>query len=55
VLVDVVIDVDANLTIVEGHQICDDIEELMKKDHNIMQVQVYIEPKIETLMADERQ
>ncbi|AJS60150.1 cation diffusion facilitator family transporter [Paenibacillus sp. IHBB 10380] len=55
VLVDVVIDVDANLTIIEGHQICDDIEELMKKDYNIMQVQVHIEPKNETLMAVERQ
>lgn len=45
VLVDVVIDVDANLTIIEGHQICDNIEERMKKVHNIMQVQVHIEPK----------
>ncbi|MGF7048320.1 cation diffusion facilitator family transporter [Paenibacillus sp. DS2015] len=47
VLVDVVIVVDAKLTIVEGHHICDDIEERMKKVHNIMQVQVHIEPKSE--------
>lgn len=45
VLVDVVIEVHSNLSIIEGHEIADRVEEQMKKDYNIMQVQVHIEPK----------
>lgn len=45
VLVDVVIEVDAGLTVLEGHQISDSIEERMQKLHNIMNVQVHVEPK----------
>jgi cation diffusion facilitator family transporter len=43
--VDVVVVVDANITVVEGHQISDSIEERMSKLHNIMNVQVHVEPK----------
>ena len=45
VLVDVVIEVHSNLSIIEGHKIADRIEDEMRKDHNIMQVQVHVEPK----------
>ncbi|MDO7907848.1 cation diffusion facilitator family transporter [Paenibacillus sp. JX-17] len=45
VLVDVIIEVDPGLTLVEGHQISDKIEERMKKVHNIMHVHVHVEPK----------
>jgi cation diffusion facilitator family transporter len=43
--VDVVVEVDANITVVEGHEISDSIEERMSKLHNIMNVQVHVEPK----------
>lgn len=43
--VDVVVEVDANITVVEGHKISDSIEERMSKLHNIMNVQVHVEPK----------
>lgn len=43
--VDVVVEVDANITVVEGHRISDSIEERMSKLHNIMNVQVHVEPK----------
>lgn len=45
VLVDVVIQVHSHLSISEGHEIADRIEEEMRKDHNIMQVQIHVEPK----------
>lgn len=45
VLVDVVVEVDPQLTVFEGHQISDTIEERMVKYHNIMHVHVHVEPK----------
>lgn len=43
--VDVVVEVDANITVMEGHEISDLIEERMIESHNIMNVQVHVEPK----------
>lgn len=43
--VDVVVEVDANISVTEGHEISDSIEERMSKMHNIMNVQVHVEPK----------
>ncbi|MCU6339674.1 cation diffusion facilitator family transporter, partial [Enterobacter quasiroggenkampii] len=34
VLVDVVVQVDPKLSLIEGHHICDDIEQRMKRKHN---------------------
>ncbi|OAB45823.1 cation diffusion facilitator family transporter [Paenibacillus antarcticus] len=45
VLVDVVIEVQPNLSVTEGHKITDRVEEQVKKEHNIMQVQIHVEPK----------
>ncbi|WP_379162906.1 cation diffusion facilitator family transporter [Paenibacillus sp. sgz5001063] len=45
VLVDVVVEVDAQITVKQGHAISDSIEERMSKLHNIMNVQVHVEPK----------
>ncbi|OAB36932.1 transporter [Paenibacillus macquariensis subsp. defensor] len=45
VLVDVVIEVQPNLSVPQGHEITDRIEEQVKKEHNIMQVQIHVEPK----------
>jgi len=45
VLVDVVIEVDGSLSLIEGHQICDRVEERLKRSHNIMHVHVHVEPK----------
>lgn len=45
VLVDVVVEVDPGLTVMEGHQISDSIEERMRKLHNILHVHVHVEPK----------
>ncbi|NJJ42270.1 cation diffusion facilitator family transporter [Paenibacillus apii] len=45
VLVDVVVEVDADLTVMEGHEISDSIEERMHRKHNIMSVHVHVEPK----------
>ncbi|WP_276311146.1 cation diffusion facilitator family transporter [Paenibacillus nanensis] len=44
VLVDVIIQVDPALTIIESHQICDDIERRLGRKHNIMSVHVHVEP-----------
>lgn len=44
VLVDVVIQVDPKLSLIEGHHICDDIEQRMKRKHNITHVHVHVEP-----------
>ncbi len=46
VLVDVVVMVDADLSLVEGHRICDEIEKRMGRKHNIMNVHVHVEPLI---------
>lgn len=45
ILVDVVIEVDPKLSLIEGHQISDDIEERMLHAHNTMHVHVHVEPK----------
>lgn len=45
VLVDVVVEVDAQITVMAGHEISDTIEEQMSRLHNIMSVQVHVEPK----------
>ncbi|MGG3506024.1 cation diffusion facilitator family transporter [Paenibacillus lautus] len=45
VLVDVVIEVDPDISVLEGHQISDRIEEQMEKIHNIMSVHIHVEPK----------
>ncbi|WP_434749407.1 cation diffusion facilitator family transporter [Paenibacillus amylolyticus] len=47
VLVDVVIEVDGGLTLVQGHEICDQVEERLKRSHNIMHVHVHVEPRSE--------
>ncbi|WP_051287192.1 cation diffusion facilitator family transporter [Paenibacillus taiwanensis] len=44
VLVDVVVQVDPGLTLIESHEICDDVERRMLKKHNITSVQVHVEP-----------
>jgi len=44
VLVDVVVQVDPKLSLIEGHHICDDIEQHMKRKHNITHVHVHVEP-----------
>ncbi|MGR6545783.1 cation diffusion facilitator family transporter [Paenibacillus tundrae] len=49
VLVDIVIEVDGKLSLIEGHQICDRVEERLKRSHNIMQVHVHVEPRIEDI------
>lgn len=46
VMVDVVVEVDPNLSLVEGHKISDTIEENMRRHHNIMHVHVHVEPKM---------
>ncbi|MCM3175486.1 cation diffusion facilitator family transporter [Paenibacillus sp. MER 99-2] len=46
VLVDIVIEVDGKLSLIEGHQICDRVEERLKRSHNIMHVHVHVEPRI---------
>lgn len=45
VLVDVVVEVDPQLSVIEGHKISETIEERMVKYHNIMNVHVHVEPK----------
>ncbi|WP_338540680.1 cation diffusion facilitator family transporter [Paenibacillus tundrae] len=53
VLVDIVIEVDGKLSLIEGHQICDRVEERLKRSHNIMQVHVHVEPRIEGIPKNE--
>ncbi|MDQ0173188.1 cation diffusion facilitator family transporter [Paenibacillus tundrae] len=53
VLVDIVIEVDGKLSLIEGHQICDRVEERLKRSHNIMQVHVHVEPRIEDIPKNE--
>ena len=47
VLIEVCITVDPNLTIVEGHDICDEVERRLNKRHNILNVSVHVEPSDE--------
>ncbi|MDT0125953.1 cation diffusion facilitator family transporter [Paenibacillus sp. RRE4] len=49
VLVDVVIEVDGGLTLVEGHEICNQVESRLKRSHNIMHVHVHVEPRSEEI------
>lgn len=44
VLVDVIIIVSPSISLVESHLICDTIEQRMKWKHDIMNVQVHVEP-----------
>ncbi|GKU80412.1 putative transporter YeaB [Paenibacillus sp. L3-i20] len=44
VLVDVIVQVDPELTLIESHRICDDIERIMGRKHNILSVHVHVEP-----------
>lgn len=45
VLVDVVIEVDPQLTVIESHHISDLVEERMRTRQNVMHVHVHVEPK----------
>ncbi|WP_018753911.1 cation diffusion facilitator family transporter [Paenibacillus sanguinis] len=45
VLVDVVIEVDPQLTVIQSHQISDRVEESMRRLRNVMHVHVHVEPK----------
>lgn len=47
VLVDVIVQVDPQLSLIESHMISDDIERRMKRKHNIMSVHVHVEPLTE--------
>jgi cation diffusion facilitator family transporter len=44
VLIDVIVQVDPRLTLIESHQISDDIERRMEGKHNIRNVHVHVEP-----------
>lgn len=44
VLVDVIIQVNPELSLIRGHEISDDIEKRLLKRHNIMNVHVHVEP-----------
>lgn len=44
VLVDVVIEVDPELTVIQSHDISDRVEERMRKVKNVMHVHVHVEP-----------
>ncbi|GGD48047.1 cation diffusion facilitator family transporter [Paenibacillus nasutitermitis] len=44
VLIDVVVQVDPDLTLLESHRISDEIERRMERKHNIMSVHVHVEP-----------
>lgn len=54
VLVDVIVMVDPELSLVESHRICDEIERRMGRKHNIMGVHVHVEPLDEDLEAVEK-
>lgn len=45
VLVEVIVQVDPELTLIEGHTICDEIERRLFKKHNILNVNVHVEPQ----------
>lgn len=44
VLIDVIVQVDPNLSLIESHRISDEIERRMEGKHNIMNVHVHVEP-----------
>lgn len=44
VLVEIIVLVDPELTLIEGHSICDEIERRLFKKHNILNVNVHVEP-----------
>lgn len=44
VLVEVIVQVDPNLSLIESHRICDEIEKQMARKHNIMSIHVHVEP-----------
>ncbi len=44
VLLDVIVLVNPELSLIESHRICDEIEHRMEKKHNIMSVHVHVEP-----------
>ncbi|NIK78334.1 cation diffusion facilitator family transporter [Paenibacillus castaneae] len=44
VLIDVIVQVDPDLSLIESHEISDEIEQRMRKRHNIMSVHVHVEP-----------
>ncbi|OUS78814.1 transporter [Paenibacillus sp. MY03] len=44
VLVDVIVQVDPELTLIESHRICDEIEHRLGRKHNILSVHVHVEP-----------
>lgn len=44
VLVEIIVQVDPELTLIEGHSICDEIERRLFKKHNILNVSVHVEP-----------
>ncbi|MCQ6558913.1 cation diffusion facilitator family transporter [Paenibacillus mendelii] len=46
VLLDVVVLVDPQLSLVESHRISDEIEKRMERKHNIMSVHVHVEPLV---------
>ncbi|UVI33579.1 cation diffusion facilitator family transporter [Paenibacillus spongiae] len=46
VLLDVVVMVDPQLSLVESHRISDEIEKRMERKHNIMSVHVHVEPLV---------
>jgi cation diffusion facilitator family transporter len=45
VLVDVIVQVNPELTLIESHRISDEIEQRMGRKHNIMSVHVHVEPQ----------
>ncbi|MNG16795.1 hypothetical protein D3C84_1007360 [compost metagenome] len=49
-LIDVIVLVDPSLSLVESHQISDEIEHQMECKHNIMSVHVHVEPYTSTPM-----
>lgn len=46
VLVDVIVQVDPKLTLIESHEISDEIERRMRIKHNIMHIHVHVEPML---------
>ncbi|MFD2614224.1 cation diffusion facilitator family transporter [Paenibacillus gansuensis] len=46
VLVDVIVQVDPELSLIRGHEISDEIERQMKQEHNVMYIHVHVEPYI---------
>ncbi|MBP1931691.1 cation diffusion facilitator family transporter [Ammoniphilus resinae] len=49
IFVDVVIHIDPDISIIQGHLICDKIEKIMREKHAVSNVHIHIEPYIEQL------